>query len=121
MKKISRNKVLKYQVAEVKLLVVATVFIAVTICSLIVNVYLTTTTPQHYLSIYVTTIICHASGMESVANCSSQEDLSSLLPVYYFSNISLALQSLISLATLLTNTNYSNYTSCITTIKKKFT
>ncbi len=109
----SRNKVLKYQVAEVKLLVVATVFIAVTICFLIVNVYLTTTTPQHYISIYVTTIICHASGMESVANCSSQEDLSTLLPVYYFSNI--------SLATLLTNTNYSNYTSCITTIKKKFT
>ncbi len=109
-----------YQVAGFKLVVVSIVFLAVTVCSLVVNIYLTTATPEHYSSLNLNTIACHGGGVELATNCDRFEDVSEVLPIHVFSSISLGLQSCISLVTLLINSNYSKYSTFLRTMRNKF-
>ncbi len=108
-----------YKVAEIKLVVVAVEFVAVTVCSLAVNVFLTATTPQHYLSVNLNVVACHGRGVESANNCDRFIDASQVLPIYILSNISLALQSCISLVILLINSNYSKYKTFFLNVRSK--
>ena len=94
-------------------MIVGLFFVAVTICLLANQVNLSILTPQHYTSMNFDYVVCQSSGIEANKDCEQFIDTSETLPIYVLSLITIVLQAIIPLVTLLVNIDYTFLTMLI--------